>query len=1170
MTTAKDRRGWLVAMTAVLLALPLGSCQPCAPIWGPGYPDMGTGTGECGDCASAAKVCTKPTVQALAHDLDALEELIEKFGSVVVKQPDVWGQARLTKHREEFEKIMVAELSNFSFTLQGSISVTDQAYFADAAALSAAAVGTPRRGVISNSTATSAAAPAAQAPPPAPPPPPPVPQPQPLPLPDQSDTFAAFSNINRTQVRTGPTLEFAGAKTGISVEPTVLLDQRARYLNHLHELRRINEGDDTADSPGYALNLVRIPVSILPGKCTDVGCGAEVTMTLTPYLSEELLPTTFRNLVMNDVIDQIGFPVTQFINDPTNNVYLAPQNVADIDSLIEFVLSKTNEEILNDEEDKDKVLAYLNKSNLRQLFERPEWIWFHELGEVIKLDKVKQNIIAAEKSTDEAAKKMILSNAESKLIQIIKDQGKNKNGNLEQFTPLKTLMQKDVSLEKMQSEEIKIVRENVDKAIKPVKEIAIKKGLNDREAMRSALSRSNARVSIPATKSRRARLPFPPSEIVDIYGYDFAYHLAADAYAVFARERFSKPCLDSDHVYIHLPDIQGYLQEEVNAAYQLLSSPCGAGLWAFCTPELAAAIRAHQKNRIFEIRMHFMAAMTAITMKEGIQHTTIAALVWAILVESALLTDQLVQDMKESAAAKGCACLPTAWLPYFLPNPPPEARQAFNEYVRCRWPIHVFALDPAAQQQNLADTFSSRREMQLAMSLAFVSGQLSARNMMRFARRIEYDFATIDLNGTAIGFSHGDETFGWRFYPRFQTPDVESNFTVFFRDLLIGGPNRNALLRQRRLEPGMRECVAIVIMPSFVPYATLNVSSNWFKLTNPKCKTLDASYAMKLSNVVKSIENCAPHVCDGDCYRDGDLARLLQKVKQLETRLPLQSTMVQVPYENTLGGFAMFNTGITDLAPELIGWYGSPSINPKEPTTIFLVGNHFSVHGTRVIAGGQFVANTEMLSRQVMKAVIPAGPILMGDACQQFVGIHLATPYGVTQHLLVPVCNPPKQEGSHEGDGGKGIAWKPAIVTLAYTFSGVGIVPSSDPKANPPNLVIQPGDIDVNTYKFVDVTVKFHKGFRGPQSFSIPDVPFDPTQKGFLIQGDTFVKAVFAAVGPTYGPQATNPPCTLVTEATMLTFKKDKGPIPANAAPLFLLPPRTTANHLTIQWIKSP
>ena len=98
----------------------------------------------------------------------------------------------------------------------------------------------------------------------------------------------------------------------------MILDQKARFLNHLHELRRINEGDDIGDSPGYALNLVRVPVSILPGKCTQIGYGAEVTMTLKPYLSDELLPVTFRNLIINDVVDQITFPITQFINDPSN------------------------------------------------------------------------------------------------------------------------------------------------------------------------------------------------------------------------------------------------------------------------------------------------------------------------------------------------------------------------------------------------------------------------------------------------------------------------------------------------------------------------------------------------------------------------------------------------------------------------------------------------------------------------------------------------------------------------------------------------------------------------------------------------------------------------------------------------------------------------------------
>ncbi|HEX5270912.1 MAG TPA: hypothetical protein VFW33_10510, partial [Gemmataceae bacterium] len=584
---------------------------------------------------------------------------------------------------------------------------------------------------------------------------------------------------------------------------------------------------------------------------------------------------------------------------------------------------------------------------------------------------------------------------------------------------------------------------------------------------------------------------------------------------------------DSGRLYLHLPDVQGYLQEELAAAQKFLALPCNADLWQFCTPQLVSAVRGRQVEQLKLMRDYFRAAVVARTASEQAKHSTTAALAWAVVVESALLTDQLAQDMREAATARGCACAPEGWLPYYLPNPPPEARQAFAEYVRCRWPIHVFALDPAAQQQNIADAFSGRREMQLALSLAFVSGNLSASNMMRYARRIEYDFATIDVNGTAIGFSHGDDTFGWRFYPRFQTPDIQSNATVFVRDLLIGGPSKDAFLRQRRLEPGMRECVAVVIMPSFVPYATLNVSSNWFNLTNPKCKELDSAQAMRLSGRVKAIQNCAGRVGDADCYRDGDFVRLLEKARQLETRLPLQSAQVQVPYENTLGGFAMFNTGVTDLAPELTGWYGSPSINPAASTTLFLVGNHFSVHQTRVIAGGQFVASTEMLSRQVMKAVIPPNPILVGDACQKFVDVHLATPYGVTQHLLIPVC-------AAAGAAG-GAAWGNDTFEVAFSYCALGIVPPKDatsPGFRPsPLLLKKPADVP-DQYDTVDLTFTFDRAGAGP--VTIAGNKLNGT--AYQIPGDQLTAALFKQYGTTFGPQATNPPCTL-TGVAKLTFK---------------------------------
>ena len=111
------------------------------------------------------------------------------------------------------------------------------------------------------------------------------------------------------------------------------------------------------------------------------------------------------------------------------------------------------------------------------------------------------------------------------------------------------------------------------------------------------------------------------------------------------------------------------------------------------------------------------------------------------------------------------------------------------------------------------------------------------------------------------------------------------------------------MLRQHRLEPGIRECVAVVIMPSFVPSMHMESSGNWFKLTNPKHKEFQLVDAMKMSKLVKGVQTCNGKINDADCYRDGDLTRLMAKAKQLEARLPLQDVKVQVPNENTLGGF---------------------------------------------------------------------------------------------------------------------------------------------------------------------------------------------------------------------------------------------------------------------------
>ncbi|HEV8066487.1 MAG TPA: hypothetical protein VGP76_02035 [Planctomycetaceae bacterium] len=918
-----------------------------------------------GEESQSTPAAVQPTVRDLAADLDSLERQIERYGSVVAQQPSVWGQARLTMYREEFEKEMAAQLNNFHATLQGSLSRSDQAYAADALALSytaqAAAAGNPsgggKKGASSSSsssnTSTAGAGGGGGGGGAAPSPPAstssqggdaaPVP-----------GAFDAFNSIQRDPARLASPLGFAGSAGtgtgGIALEPTTYLDQMKRYIDHLHDLRRMSDGDDTADAPGYSLNLVRIPVSVLPGRKTEQRYGAEITFTLRPHLHDELLPMTFRNLVVNDLIDQVGVPLTQTLNDQQWQRAMV-EVWGSIEELNKWSGGGTDQDVR------------------RQFIDR--------IAEAMDVNYACKTLGDTASPADSARG---LSSA------------------------------------------------RMTKALAHYKEI-------QHRAQYLAVQSS--------TRLRTANRPFPPSQIVDIYGTHGWAEIVCTAWQLFCADVPNKDI-------VHYPDVQNYLQEELGAAYAFLKAPDARPFWELCSPELANDVHSRRLGSLYTRRCEFEKSALAVanaTSKASANPGMTTALAWAILVDSSLLNQQLIEDMKQAPVARGGAYAPPncpagQWPAYFLPDPGKPERDAFNEYVRCRWPLHVFALDPEADQQNIADSYSSRREMQLAMSLAFVSGNLSANNMFRFARRLETDMETIALNNTIVGFSHGTETFGWRFYPRYQTPDTPGNLTACFQEFFCGGPNRKALLRQRQLEPGIRECVAIVLMPSFVPYADLDASSNWFALDNPRRKLMNSQAAIRLGEQLKFIENCSRMgAVNVQCSRDGDLERLMRRADQLEARLPLQSMSVQVPYENTLGGFAMFSTGVTDLAPELFGWYGAPAINLDGSTTIFLIGNHFSVHQTRVLVGGQEITQPEMLSRQVMKVTIPANAIALIEKTGTIAGGWKA-PTGATSLPSAQTKSPAALEDREASSAGQ-----PTTSPSAATASPVP-VPTADASPN--------------------------------------------------------------------------------------------------------------------------
>jgi hypothetical protein len=918
-----------------------------------------------------------PCVEDLAARIDWLKRRLETEGSIVAKQPDVWGQNRLTRHRMEYEEEMRRQLGQFAPRSSAALRRSDQAFLGMALAVQSAS---GRRRTAVDPAATEIPAPSV------------VNTIQGM-IPSTNEAAGRADSL--VIARTAP-LAFPPAPPGFqfdgeppALEPTLHLDQLSRYLNHLHQLRRVNEGDDSADAPGYSLNLVRIPVSIQPGARTRRGHGAEITISVEPCLGDDLLPTTVRNLVINDVVDTIAPGLTWCVNDPQCVGWATTIVGAD-----------------------DAAPAP---------------------GAV---GAGRQGVLAAARS----------------------------------------------------------LRAKLPAAVP---------------------------AAAPAVTSRRARLPLPFTQLADVAGIEQIAVLVRDTHAALAGHPANQPCIG----YV---DVRGYLAEELRAAWEFLAVEDRRHVWQELPAwNLAALVRGRRTGELTAIRRRFFATIgrglgagietvaeppLVLPAGEGpplaadplapcgeadhplptICRTTTAVLAWAILVESALLDERLAEDMREAAGVRGQgrpAGLCTG--PFFGPDPTPQARAAFNDYVRCRWPIRVFALDPLTDEQNVDDSYARRRELQIALATAAATGRLNAQALARYTRRLETDMATVALNRTAVGFAHGSDTFGWRFYPRVQTPPTRGTLATL-GETIRGGPTSAGDLAQRSLEPGIRECTAIIVMPSFVPWITFDVRGTWFSLAHPRAAAPGVQETLTLSRAVKGMHDAAA-AC-GRCahrYRDGEVPRLLKLVEQLDRALPLQTMQAQVPHENTAGGFELFTAGITDLAPELLGWYGGPGIDPAAPTTLFLVGKGFSVHDTAVVAGGQPV-RFKPLSREVLQVEVPAGvatlgagpdgecvatnarggPLLLAGAseplpapvrepaqvhvpadsgggepapacagcgplagvpcvhdCRQreWVDVHLATPFGVSSHLLVPVA---RRAAARPG----GLAFDPPC-TLELTFT---------------------------------------------------------------------------------------------------------------------------------------
>lgn len=1040
---------------------------------------------------------TSPLIQ-MAQAIDELEHEIDGFGSVVVKQPDIWGEARWTKYRQDYEGVLNKELDRFRFTLAAQVSEADSAFLLSATALAGGAGGETASGANVQQVFSSSS----------------FPQPEFISAP--GTTANPFAKVVDDE---GKVVD------GITIEPTVYLDQLSRYVKHLNELRRINEGDDTNDFPGYALNLVRLPVSVLPGDETREGYGAEITFTIEPEMSEALLESTFKDLVVNDILDQLSIPVLKLMgekyeNDKEREKALEAEEklVLEITEQLESALSRYREFFSNEQrkvdtlreaatalskaislsevyfkeaEDLDDEIkkAYRdalrsrldcrlirNKDDVNELLQWGDFIatisilYATYLETETLTDELKVSLLKKVQDLSKRNQERLSQIIESGRKPVASQNGKNSYG----IANFETLKQQDKldSLGQIWSEftgtrdqqyrslfayaqTLSKRTEDLEKTITSVKQ-QIEPTALDVRALKSVQA-SN----VSSSASNIAQLPVPPSQVGCVFGVEELVDVAESI-----RKTLSRDDEDDKLHQHHVFDVRAVMAEELDAAYRFLMTMHSRGFdaWSmYCSDqELAAAIQMLDVDaanvlmpgvnafeidqdiaipafpncptpnrsepgvidpckckecnvRVAQLRKYFKEQVCygdrGCVDSNGKERAEcrakcIKALAWAILVDSAILNEKLNEDMKRIEADKSVQFLPGYDLTFYGPEPTPEACAVFNEYVRHRWPMHVFAIDPERQEQNVQDAFARRRETQLALALAFTNGTINGEQFNRFARRIDTEIETIALNRTVVGFSHGNETFGWRFYPRVQTPPTQGNIKAFFETAF--GPHKNRDLKHRQLEPGPRELLAVIIMPSFIRYARMSSRSSWFKLTHPDRSVFDTEDSVRLGQKMNYVRRCKAMCLEQDCFgRPGDARRLLTAVDQLETRLPLQDTLIQVPHENTIGGYRLFSEGVKALGPELIDYYGEPGINTTKATELFLVGRRFNVNTTYVIAGGQ-KCEVELLSREVMKVIVPKEVNTVEDGGK--VDVHLATAYGVSSsHLRIPVVKAAKK-----------------------------------------------------------------------------------------------------------------------------------------------------------------
>jgi hypothetical protein len=396
---------------------------------------------------------------------------------------------------------------------------------------------------------------------------------------------------------------------------------------------------------------------------------------------------------------------------------------------------------------------------------------------------------------------------------------------------------------------------------------------------------------------------------------------------------------------------------------------------------------------------------------------TLEFLSFALQLQAAAVNRRLKQDMADQDPSLRPERLKE--ISFFAPDPSDTACHYFEKFVNSKWPLRVYAIEPVIAQQNVADAFTRRSQASLELAGGSPLGRLRILNGLAVGglatdRKTAEDETAIRLNPTMVGFGAGESTFGWIFYPRLQTRLKDGLFTKV--SLLLNGRFPDPTGREQSIEPGQRECTALIVMPNFIPKIEFVTVANWFRTSEVgEGQKSDLEKASTLGRKLVEAERALIRATGEGQYRPEEYQIAFERLNQLRSMMPTQRMVVRVPYTDNNNDSRIFCSQGGQLRPLLLGWHGRP---PQEGTesTILLEGKNFSVHDTHVVAGGK-PAKAVLVSRNVMEVTIArdACPTPSADG-KPLLDVNVATPNGVSNHLLITMQPPCSKQNSEPCD----------------------------------------------------------------------------------------------------------------------------------------------------------